>query len=145
MNTFRRRRRRRRAVVLLLLIGLAGFVVSRAIGDDAAPVAPPLLDRSGAGPGLIVFTPSAGAFTVAVTWGDPGGLRMGRGIGCSFSASLAKHGEAPFATLTGTEPTGATSGRFTAPSPGQVELNIAAACLDDVGAGPLTWTVIITK
>ena len=130
---------------MLLIVAAAALGARLLSHNDPATARPPILDRSGAGPGLIVFTPPEGAFTVAVTWGDPGGLRMGRGIGCSFSASLATHGEAPFATLTGTEPNGTGSKQLTAPAAGPVEINIAAACLDDVGAGPLTWTVTIAK
>jgi len=131
---------------VLVIVAAAALGARLLSHNDPATARRPILDRSGAGPGLVIFdAPGSGAFTVAVTWGDPGGLRMGRGIGCSFSASLAKHGEAPFATLTGTEPNGTGSKQLTAPSAGPVEINIAAACLDDVGAGPLTWTVTITK
>lgn len=132
-------------MAVLLVVGVAAFAVSRAFSDDAAPPAAPLLDRSGAGPGLVIFDAPGTGFTLDVTWGDPGGLRLGRGIGCSFSAAMAQHGEAAYGAITGTESTGAVSRRFTPPAPGSTELTITAACLDDVGAGPLPWTVTITR
>ena len=132
----------------MILLGAAVALTLAVTGgnaDDPAPRAAPLVNRAGAGPGLLVFTPASGSFKLEVTWGDPGGLRLGRGIGCTFRAAMSLHGAASFGSLEGADPAGSAAQRFAAPAPGQVELNIEAGCLDDVGAGPLPWTVLITR